>query len=151
MELRASLSAEIAASAARVYGILADYRGGHAQILPRDFFHNLTVISGGTGAGTELSVQAVMFGRVRLLRMKVTEPEPGRVLAETDIDTGMATSFTVDSSGADSCTVTIATAWQSQRGFTGLMERWLVPPTLRKVFRQELALLARFLAESTGA
>jgi hypothetical protein len=147
-QLRAELSSVIAAAAGTVYGIIADYETGHPRIIPRDFFSDLTVISGGRGAGMALSVRAAMFGRVRLLRLTVAEPEPGRVLTETDMATGMCTSFTVDPLSAGECRVTIATSWTSQPGLAGVFDGWLVPRVLRKIYRQELALLARVAAEA---
>jgi hypothetical protein len=142
-QLRAERSSIIAADAAKVYGVFADYRGGHARIIPPDFFRGLTVISGGRGVGTVISVRTLMFGRERLLRMTVAEPEPGRVLTETDRDTGMSTSFTVEPVNGGKCKVTIATAWVAQPGLAGLMESWLAPAVLRKIYHQELVLLAR--------
>jgi hypothetical protein len=146
-QLRAELSSVIAADAGTVYGIIADYEIGHPRIIPRDFFSDLAVISGGRGAGTVVTVRAAMFGRVRLLRMIVAEPEPGRVLTETDTTTGMCTSFTVAPLGAGECRVTIATSWTAQPGLAGVFEGWLVPGTLRKIYGQELALLARVASE----
>ena len=147
MQLRAQSTAVILASAARVYAILRDYRGSHPRILPEDFFTGLEVESGGLGAGTIVRVRGRMFGVERDLRMRVEEPEPGRVLTETDMESRLATTFTVEPTTPDACEVTIATVWTAQRGIAGLIESWLVPGAFRKVYRRELALLAQVSTE----
>ncbi len=52
-----SVSALIDAPAAKVYGIIADYREGHPSILPKPFFGSIQIERGGTGAGTVISFQ----------------------------------------------------------------------------------------------
>jgi hypothetical protein len=146
-QLRAHATAAIPAPAARVYAILCDYRGSHPRILPKDFFTGLAIESGGQGTGTILRVRARILGAERELRMHVDEPEPGRVLRETDRTSGLVTTFTVQPMAVDICEVTIATRWTAQPGITGLIESWLVPRTFQKVYRKELALLAQVAAE----
>src|SRR5262249_14871310 len=90
-----SAEAVVDAPAGRAYAVIADYRDGHPHILPRPPFVSLDVEQGGTGAGTVIRFQMRVFGRVRTFRAAITEPEPGRVLAETDLDTGTLTTFTV--------------------------------------------------------
>ncbi|MFO7537197.1 MAG: hypothetical protein R6X32_03965, partial [Chloroflexota bacterium] len=74
----------------------------------------------------------------------VTEPEPGVVLAETDIDTGMVTTFTVQPADSSRSTVTIQTVWDAQAGWKGLLERWGMPPLMRHIYRQELRMLHKY-------
>ena len=51
-------------------------------------------------------------GKVMSLRMEVTEPQPGRVLMESDVASDMVTTFTVEpSDGGRDSRVTIATRW----------------------------------------
>jgi hypothetical protein len=52
-----SASADVRAPAEKVYAILADYRHGHPQIVPRPPFGLLEVEQGGYGAGTVIRFQ----------------------------------------------------------------------------------------------
>ena len=108
---RATASALIDAPPKLVYDILADYRGGHPLILPKNYFVSLDVEKGGVGAGTIISFQMRIFGKLQTFRAAITEPEPGRVLVESDLDgTASTTSFIVDARDQNrSCEVTIAT------------------------------------------
>src|SRR3954452_24399967 len=95
-----SASATIPARRDRVYSLISNYKDGHPRILPKQFT-NLTVEQGGTGAGTVIRFQMSVFGRRQTLRAAITEPEPGRVLVETDLDTnGAVTTFTVNPGSA---------------------------------------------------
>ena len=80
-----SASAVIPARRERVYSLISNYRDGHPRILPKQF-SNLIVEQGGTGAGTVIRFQMSVFGMKRTFRAVITEPEPGRVLVETDLD-----------------------------------------------------------------
>jgi hypothetical protein len=139
---RFAVAAAIPAPPENVYAILADYREGHPSILPRPPFVALDVESGGTGAGTVINVRMRVMGRLQSFRSVVTEPEPGRVLVETN-DTGYITTFTVDSrAGGRHASVTIATEFPRLRGVRGNMERWFVTRLLRPVYQKELEKLA---------
>ncbi len=130
-----------------VYSILADYRGGHPAILPRPYFERLTVIEGGVGAGTIAEVHMNVFGAKSVLRLETTEPEPGRVLVETDPAAGVTTTFTVDpANGGEHARVTIETAARTRAGLPGLLERLLNPVIMRRIYRAELIQLAEYAA-----
>jgi len=136
-----SESSIVAAPAAVVYGILADYRDGHPSILPRRYFDGLEVETGGLGAGTRIRFRMRAFGAVRSVRADVTEPIPGRELVETDVTTGAATRFLVEPvSDGRASRVTFETSWR-RGGLGGWAERCLAPGYLRRVYRAELALL----------
>ncbi len=134
-------SALIHAAPERVYAIIADYHDGHTRIIPRPPFVSLEVEEGGTGSGTRIRVGIRMLGKLVHYRAVVSEPEPGRVLVETN-DNGYETSFTVEprADGRQSH-VTIATKMPWRRGIGGALERWLMPRLLRPMFIRELALL----------
>jgi hypothetical protein len=141
---RASASAEIAASPSRVYGILIDYREEHPLILPSRYFSALEIEGGGIGAGTRLRVTMRVLGSTRTFRQVVTEPEPGRVIVEADVDGANVTTFTVDPAGGGaSSRVTIATDYAVRPGVRGLVERLLAARMLARIYRAELALLAK--------
>ena len=138
-----SASAIIAAPPQRVYGIIADYRNGHPHIVPPKYFRNLVVEEGGIGAGTKIRCEMVMFGKVQQAQSIVTEPEPGRVLVESTTDGLAVTSFIVEPrDGGNSANVTIATELQSQ----GLIGNALIKFLFRRIYREELALLAEYAA-----
>jgi Polyketide cyclase / dehydrase and lipid transport len=123
---------------ATVYRLLADYHRGHPRILPERYFRNMQVEAGGTGAGTRIRYQVRAFGTVRTFRAEITEPEPGRRLLETGIESGIATTFTVEP-GDDGrhSHVTIATAYE-KAGIRGWLERLFAPQLLRTIYRAEL-------------
>jgi hypothetical protein len=147
MRAHSSSTALIDSPPGAVYSVLADYRDGHPHILPRQFFSSLDVLKGGRGAGTRILVGTRRLGFEKSFEMDVTEPEPGRLLVETDPATGLETSFLVEplDDGRRS-RVTIATTWETASGFAGRVERIVTPLLLRWAYRAELKELASFMA-----
>lgn len=147
-----SASAIIPARRERVYSLIANYRDGHPRILPKQF-SNLIVDQGGTGAGTIIRFQMSVFGRKQTFRAAITEPEPGRVLVETDLDAnGAITTFTINpgTAPADS-NVTISTELRVRSGFLGKIEKTLATLLLRPMYVKELENLARVATGPFGA
>ena len=142
-------SARVKAPADVVYSVIADYRKGHPQILPRPYFEWLEVEQGGRGEGTVIRFQMRVLGQTRVLRAVVTEPEPGRVLVETDTGgDGPVTTFTVEPEGQGSH-VTFSTELTSAGGPVGVVERFALRRVLRRVFARELEQLGRVAVERT--
>lgn len=137
--IEVSACATVPAPPERVYAVLADYADGHPRILPKRAFRDLVVEEGGRGAGTVIRFDMTVGGGRRAIRSRITEPEPGRVLAEEDLATGAVTTFVVDPAPEGS-RVTITTRWVSH-GIRGWIERILAPRLLRPVYAAELALL----------
>lgn len=136
-EIVVEVSAPVRGTPEVVYGIFADYHDKHPRVLPRPHFGELVVERGGTGAGTVFRV-GVLRGPRKYLRMEVTEPEQGRVLKETDLDSDLWTTFTVNpAEGGRASIVTLHTRW-TRGGVQWLMEKLLAPPLLRHIYRQEL-------------
>ncbi len=133
-------SAIIDAAAATVYAIIADYHEGHPAILPPQYFRELVVEEGGVGAGTVARVAMEVYGNRREFRLRVTEPEPGRVLMEEDPDAGTVTRFTVEPLGSRA-QVTIASDFRAAAGLRGWLERLMNPAITRRIYEAELALL----------
>jgi hypothetical protein len=136
-------SKDIDAPPDRVYSIIADYHNGHPHILPKAF-SNLIVEQGGIGAGTVIRFEVRAFGQTQVFRAKVSEPEPGRVLVEENVEPAPSkTTFTVAKgpSGKGS-RVTFVTEMTSGDGLPGAIERFLSKRFLRKAYREELGLLA---------
>jgi hypothetical protein len=139
-----SASATIPARRERVYSLIANYNDGHPRILPRQFT-SLVVEQGGVGAGTIIRFQRSVFGKKQAFRAVITEPQPGRVLVETDLDAnGAVTTFMVDPGGAPADSrVTISTELRVRSGFLGKIEKTLSTLLLRPMYVQELENLAR--------
>jgi len=151
---RATASALIDAPPKTVYDILADYRSSHPLILPKSYFVSLDVEKGGVGAGTIISFQMRIFGKLQTFRAAITEPEPGRVLAESLLDgAASTTSFIVDARDQNrSCEVTIATERTTVRsGLLGMLERFLAISFLQRIYRAELKLLSELVVNTSRA
>ncbi len=139
--LRVEARANIGAAAPDVYRMIADYRTGHTRIIPRRYFRNLEVEKGGYGAGTLIRYDLLAFGTTYHARARVTEPQPGRVLVETDLEKGAVTTFTVEPLGGTQSRVTIATEMPTRFGVAGWLERAMTRRFLRRVYAAELAQL----------
>lgn len=139
----ASATKIINTPAETVYNIIADFSNKHGQILPKQYFQALEVEEGGFGAGTITRFQMRLLGQTKYFRTLITEPEPGRVLIETDIRSGTPTTFTVspmaDEKGSR---VEISTELRSE----SKVENFIGKLMLQRVYRAELDLLAK-LAE----
>jgi uncharacterized protein YndB with AHSA1/START domain len=125
----------IEAPAATVYALIADHEH-HARFLPPAFtdFH---VESGGVGAGTVTRFKVTAGGRTREYHMQVSEPEPGRVLSESDSGSSLVTTWTVEPEGERSH-VEIATRWEGAGGIGGFFERLFAPRVMRGIYVDEL-------------
>ena len=140
---RVTVSARIAAPPARVYQIIADYRE-HARILPRHHFKSLVIERGGVGAGTVIAVEMLALGSTQRFRAEVSEPSPGRVLAERIIGSGMVTTFTVVPTADGATDLTIATELTAKRGFGGMVERFISRRVLPPIYEAELKEIDRY-------
>jgi hypothetical protein len=141
-------SAEIAASAARAYALVADYRSGHPRMLPPKVFTALEIEAGGIGAGTIIRFQMKTLGRTTTYRAAISEPEPGRRLLETVLDEPIRTTFLVEPLSADACRVTIRTEMPTRSGLFGWAERILATRFLRTIYAEELSRLAALVQAS---
>lgn len=127
----------------KVYQFLADYRVSHPSILPPESFVGYHVEEGGTGAGTVISIRIRAGGRERAYRMRVSEPEPGRVLQEQDTASSLVTQFILTpADGSAHTNVSIVTEWQGGSGIGGFFERAFAPMAMRRIYLRELDLLA---------
>jgi len=130
-----------------VYAAIADYRHGHPNIVPQESFFDLQVEQGGYGAGTIHSFKFKAMGVVKTFRQRVSEPEPGRVLVEQDIDTpqNTTTTFTmIPVENGQKARVEISTTMNPTPGLTGIVERLVMPMINARVYRKELKLLEAF-------
>jgi hypothetical protein len=138
--------ASIDASPASVYAVLADYTTHHPRIMPPSLFSDLEVESGGIGAGTVFHITLRIAGKKQQLHMRVEEPEPGRVLTETNLDTGVVTTFTVGSANGDSRSkARISSEWEPKGALGGLIDRTMMPLLTRWIFAKQLRELERYM------
>src|SRR5437868_12357128 len=103
-----SAEGRVDAPAEVVYGYLADM-SAHPRFLP-DAFSDFQVEAGGVGAGTITRFKVTAGGRTREYRMEVAEPEPGRVMTESDTGSSLVTTWTITPEG-DTSRVRISTTW----------------------------------------
>jgi len=141
MQIIASAQRRIDAPAPRVYSYIADFRRHHPHFLPPQF-SDLEIETGGVGAGTVHRFRMTLGGLTSQYRVRVGEPEPGRVLIESDPARRMLTTFTVDPEPGG-CRVSIETRWFTD-GIEGMVERVMAPRMLRRAYREELLLLDRY-------
>jgi uncharacterized protein YndB with AHSA1/START domain len=144
-----SAEGTVDAPAETVYGYIADMRDHHPRFLP-PAFSDFRVESGGVGAGTIMRFKVTAGGRTREFRTKVAEPEPGRVLTESDTNSSSVTTFTVSPHAAASL-VRISTSWDGAGGIGGAFERMFAPRVMRAIYADELKRLDAYARERRSA
>ena len=140
-KIEITVSQVISAPSEKIYSLIADYREGHPKILPKPHFLSFEVEEGGVGAGTIIAFQMDVMGKTQDFRAEVTEPEPGHVLVETDLNTSAPTTFTVDLIDPQTSLVTISTVLQTRDGLLGKLEGWFTRRFLTPIYEEELKLL----------
>jgi hypothetical protein len=126
-----------------VYATIADYRKGHPSILPKESLYDLQVEEGGYGAGTIIRFKSRILGVEQSFHHRVSEPEPGKVLVEQDIDTvqHVTTTFTViPVEQGQKSQVEITTTMNTSPGLKGFVERVVVSIFNPPIYRNELKL-----------
>jgi uncharacterized membrane protein len=151
--IHVSAKRTVDAPADTVYGYLADNRMHHPHFLP-PAFSDFEVESGGVGDGTVTRFKVTAGGRSREYRMRVTEPEPGRVITESDSNSSLVTTFTVtplDGASPARSTVRISTTWDGAGGIGGFFERMFAPRVMRGIYADELERLNGYAREQAKA
>jgi uncharacterized protein YndB with AHSA1/START domain len=146
-KVEASAERTIDAPAGQVYGHLADMHQ-HPSFLP-PAFSDFAVEEGGVGAGTVTRFAVTAGGRTRAYRMRVTEPDPGRVLVESDASSSLVTTFNVEPQGGKSL-VRISTSWDGASGIGGFFERTFAPRAMRRIYLDELDRLNAYARDQQG-
>jgi Polyketide cyclase / dehydrase and lipid transport len=127
-----------------VYSTIADYRKEHPRILPKENLYDLQVEEGGYGAGTIIRFKSRILRVEQSFYQRVSEPEPGRVIVEQDIDTkqNFATTFTViPVEEGKKSQVEISTTMNASPGFRGFAERVVLSIFNPRIYRKEMKLL----------
>ena len=138
----------VGAPAALTYGLIAD-DAHHRRFLP-DGISDFEVVEGGKGAGTVHRFKVTAGGRAREYLMRVEEPEPGRVITETDANSSLVTTFTVAPTD-DGCWVRIETQWNGAGGIGGFFERTFAPRVMRRMYAEELTRLDAYARGQASA
>lgn len=133
----------------RVYAYVADMREHHPRFLP-SAFSDFQVESGGVGAGTVTRFTLTAGRRSRRYRMQIAEPEPGRILTESDTESSLVTTWTIEAAGEGS-RVQIATTWEGAGGIGGFFERTFAPRVLRGIYDDELARLNDYARQQSAS
>lgn len=150
--IHAEASSVINARPEEIYAVISDYRVGHPAIVPKQYFSELIVEKGGQGTGTVIRGEVTVFGRVTPFHHQVSEPEPGHVLVETDIETGQYTTFTLEPlNGGSQTHLIIASEFPRPEGFEGFVTNLMLPPVARKMYRQELQQIADYVGSRQAA
>ena len=144
-----SAEGTVDAPADTVYRYIADMRDHHPHFLP-PAFSGFSVESGGVGAGTITRFTVTAGGRARQYRMQVAEPEPGRILTESDTGSSLVTTTTVSPQGEASL-VQIRTAWDGAGGIGGVFERVFAPRVMHAIYADELRRLDAYARQHRSA
>ena len=143
-----SYTTRIPAPPARIWTILTDYRVHHPAILPKPAFDKLEVLAGGVGAGTRFRLTMRLGGAASVAEMGVTTPRPGHTLVEATDDGSTVTHFILEpADGGQATDLTFATDYTLPGGALAVLYRWLVNRTMRGLYQQEMANIARYIAE----
>jgi uncharacterized protein YndB with AHSA1/START domain len=148
-EILVTAEKTVNAPADTVFGYIRDMRE-HPKFLP-PAFSDFEVESGGVGPGTVTRFKVTAGGRSRDYRMTVDEPEPGRVVTESDTGSSLVTKFTVTPKEGGVSQVVIATTWQGAGGIGGFFERMFAPKAMRAIYEDELKRLDDYARERGGA
>jgi uncharacterized protein YndB with AHSA1/START domain len=143
-KVEATAERDIDAPAETVYRYLSNLQE-HRQFLP-PAFSDFEVEAGGVGAGSVVRFKVTAGARERSYRMTVAEPEPGRVITESDSNSSLVTTFTVTPLGI-AARVRISTNWDGAGGIGGFFERLFAPRVMRKIYLDELARLNGYVLE----
>jgi Polyketide cyclase / dehydrase and lipid transport len=148
MRYTVSGSLRIVAPPQRIYRLISDYHTGHPTILPKQF-SNMRVEAGGIGAGTRVAFDMTVLGQKQHFVALVSEPEPGRVLVETNLEPHDSVStFIIDpEDDGRAATVTIQTDMPGRAGVAGAIEKFVARRVLKSIYAEELRLLQLRAAE----
>lgn len=145
-EIRSEASKVLAFPADEIYAVISDYKVGHPAILPKKYFKEYELLEGGQGAGSLIRVQMEVMGTREEFTLLASEPEKNRHLMEVDKSRGTRTSFLLEPQEKGT-KVSIISISPSSKGIKGFFERLIVPSVSKKIFREELDILADYLVQ----
>ncbi len=103
-------------------------------------------------AGDTARLVTRLLGRERLLTMRVTSFEPGRLVTYTSTQPGLPDAsherhFEADGAGF---TYRLVVEYEPRGGIAGILDRFLLPRALRRAFRRTFAALERELTSAVA-
>lgn len=145
-QVNADASREVAGEPDAVFAALADYAETRPKLLT-EHFSDYEVREGGKGEGTLVHwrLQATKK-RSRECLFAVTQPAE-RTLVETDRNSSMVSTWTVEPAGPGRSRVTVHTRWEGAGGIGGFFEKTFAPSGLRKIHDGVLARLDEVTAD----
>ena len=147
-QVTATTRRTIGADPDAVAAAIADYRDVRPRILTQHY-SDYRVDEGGQGPGTVAHwVLQATSKRSRDQLVDVTT-DPAGAVVETDRNSSMVTTWTVEREGTAQATVVVDTRWQGASGVGGFFERRFAPPGLRRIHDAVLANLERHLTGGT--
>ena len=96
--------------------------------------------------------RVIVFGNRRWMQsvggdLVISEPEPGRILVESDPAGSSVTTFTVDpASGGSATSLTISTDFRTRNGIAGALERAVLSMVFPKIYTEELRLIDKYVS-----
>ncbi len=127
----------VGAPPSKVYKVLADPEH-HRHILPEAFVH----FEAKADDVIEYAIKTGAAKRTFTARTETTIPD--QLFREIDLKTGIVTEFLLDPHPQGTL-VTISTVYEAKSDLSGLIEALFVPPFLRRLFREELVKLGRYV------
>ena len=132
-QVTAQTERTIAAPAEQVRAALADYETVRPKILTEQF-SEYRVTEGANGAVARVHWKlAATKKRVRDQDLVVTATPDGG-LVESDANSSMVTTWTVNPTDAGSSTVRVRSTWNGAGGIGGFFERTFAPKGLRRIY-----------------
>jgi hypothetical protein len=126
-----------AATPDQVWQLVADYANGRPKILP-EAFQDYRLEAGGMGAGTVVAYTLHAAKRERPYRLEVSEPQPGRVLEESDTTSSFTQTWTVEPAETGGTRLSLACSWSGAGGVGGFFEGIFAPKGVARLYEQIL-------------
>ncbi|UGQ13255.1 SRPBCC family protein [Yinghuangia sp. ASG 101] len=137
-QVNADASRDVAGEPDAVFAALADYAETRPKLLT-EHFSEYEVREGGKGEGTLVHWRfQPTKKRSRDCLFAVTQPAE-RTLVETDRNSSLVHTWTVEPSGAGRSRVNVNTRWEGAGGIGGFFEKTFAPSGLRKIYDDILA------------
>ncbi|NLE81668.1 MAG: SRPBCC family protein [Rhodococcus sp.] len=142
-QVSASSSIAVSATPEKTLAALSDYESVRPRILSEQYL-DYRVLEGGQGNGT-VAQWTLKATEKRSRDIKATVTVAGNTITETDANSSLVTTWSVEPSGAGS-TVTTHTEWKGAGGIGGFFEKTFAPLGLKKIQAQVLENLKAELA-----
>jgi hypothetical protein len=124
-----------------VYAAISDYKEKRPRMLTSNF-KDYAVEKGGRGKGTIVRYNLHAARRERPYHIRVEEPVKGQVLTESDLNSSLVTTWTLQPvNNGQQTKVRVASEWLGGNGIGGFFERAFAPLGLRRIYKTMLSSL----------